>query len=319
MRILTLRQPYAQLTVRGVRPFDARSWIANESSGRIAIHAAKHADTADDLYDAAQRDSHLLHYLADFRWHTKEALRELPRRAIVGTVTLKRVVRAKYLRKAPHMVGTLTGEEWVWEFEDAVEIEPISLEHGPMKLGTLDDATACAVAEAEQKTRAAGVTFKVSPLPDSYEGRLAAARRGGYEEDFLDRMEDCKRIDEKKGYVEPPDLKSDEELEAERSAEELVDRACEERFIFKQPVDETLAKLYVEKNIERTFRRGMTLYFRTHELRLVNGASLIWVDRRCGELVRMFGEQEWAAREQFEERSGWELVRRTDVPFYEMW
>src|SRR5260370_15214877 len=96
MRVLSVKQPFAQLIVRGLNKWELRRWTTDHR-GQMAIHASSavpsHAVIADAL-----RDSALKALFASQSWIDREDLLLLPRSAVVGVVELVRVVSVQEWR-----------------------------------------------------------------------------------------------------------------------------------------------------------------------------------------------------------------------------
>jgi hypothetical protein len=279
MRILTIPQPYAQLTVRGARAHDVRPWTATaeEQTGRIAIYSAKNAVPWKELFGEARLDTYLSYYLSEFGWNTREALGALARRAIVGTVSLTRV--------AAQAEG-----QWRWEFGDAVEIEPVPLAQGPRRLGLLVDVTASAVAAAEHIARVR-LSTPLTPLP----GNIVAMRRieladprnslwqksREWLEDFEARM----KVKRNPGGAATT-----------LSLNERRRRELEQQGRFDNPNFEAL--------VQRTLRK----YFAGNAVRTVGGQEMVRVDHRQPLMEKLFGDHAWVPVKVFEQTLRWELA-----------
>src|ERR1043166_3233055 len=152
MRVLTVLQPFAQLIVRGLKEWDVRKW-SSDYSGRIAIYAAAAAPTNQLIADA-KRDDEMAWTFDEQGWHTRDDLMRLPRSAVIGTVQLVGVRRADMFRDEPPLCGKVARSDFLWKLADPIEIEPIFGIAGQLKLWTLPEDVAQAVADAEARARA---------------------------------------------------------------------------------------------------------------------------------------------------------------------
>ena len=89
MQVLTIPQPYAQLVVRGARPWMVRA-VPTDHHGPLAIHAAS-AVPSHDVVRESRRDPMLAAQFAAQGWREREDLVGLPRGSVVGVVRLVRV------------------------------------------------------------------------------------------------------------------------------------------------------------------------------------------------------------------------------------
>lgn len=149
MRVLSLKQPWATLIVRGVKRYEARSW-QTPYRGRIAIHAS--TGTEPGVFDLVDQNDAMASVISGQGWSDASDLKSLPRMAVVGAVDIVRIVPAKQIwaKLASEDKVLLTSDEelpdgfFVWELASPVESKPVSVK-GKLNLWTLPDAVAKSV------------------------------------------------------------------------------------------------------------------------------------------------------------------------------
>ncbi len=171
MRVLSVKQPFAQLIARGVKRYEVRTW-GTAYRGRIAVHASAAVPAFQLIFDA-ERDPRLGRAFSFQGWKDRDALLRLPRSAIVATADLVNVLRGNELKEAADLVGELEGSEYLWELADVVEIEPLAGVTGKQNLWTLSEEVAAAVREAEASARASAAA---NPPPGTEQSRRALER-----------------------------------------------------------------------------------------------------------------------------------------------
>ena len=138
MKVLSVRQPYAALLVCGAKRLEARGW-STRYRGPLLIHASSSAISATSIL-SYEFEPEFIAALDALGWRTKEALRGLPRSAIIGQVTLDDVVPSLDLEDAPSRDIALAAapdeETFFWRVKDAVAIEPVTA-HGKLNLWEL--------------------------------------------------------------------------------------------------------------------------------------------------------------------------------------
>jgi hypothetical protein len=127
VKALTLTQPWASLVVAGTKRYETRGWRP-PTFGRIAIHAAKaFPDDAIDFAIELQVDG----VLPVAEGHSPWALQPLPRGAVIGEVTVVRIITtesggARALSALERQLGDYTPGRYAWELVDPVVYdEPI--------------------------------------------------------------------------------------------------------------------------------------------------------------------------------------------------
>jgi hypothetical protein len=227
----------------------------------MAIHASAKVPPFQVLADA-ERDRWAQQHFEREGWRDRDALLALPRSAVVGTVELVRIVRPGDLDFTPGLVGPLEETDWLWEFADPVEIEPVTGVRGKLNLWTLDAAVAQAVTDAEERARASGAHQRAVPRESIEFAR--ARKRLEDNEPFWNQLREW--LEEKEQQAEKPPRRSK----------------------FRQGW------------FERLFRRVVSDYYATHQRRGTGAAEEVAVDRRRWELRAIFGDRAWVTRADFE-------------------
>lgn len=151
MRALSLKQPFAALIVAGIKRYEARSW-STPYRGRIAIHASSKR-TEGWILEEWDNDEDVAAAYAQMGWIDKADLASLPRSAVVGTVSIVEIhivkdVWERLTDTDRALVGNPFEDDYLWELQDAVAIEPVPI-NGKLNLWTLPDDVA-AVVERER-------------------------------------------------------------------------------------------------------------------------------------------------------------------------
>ena len=189
MRVLSIKQPWATLIVRGVKRFEARTW-QTPHRGQIALHAS--SGTAPYVFDEADGDDVLGTIFCNQGWGESADLKALPRTSVVGTVDIVTIVPAKKIW------DTLTPEDkvlvgsfeeppddlYLWELANPREIPPVQI-NGKLNLWTLPDDVAAVVASRSgaavestgSRATAAVVTEAVRVRADRLAEQQAALER----------------------------------------------------------------------------------------------------------------------------------------------
>jgi activating signal cointegrator 1 len=151
MRALSIGQPWATLIVRGVKPFEARTW-STSYRGEIAVHAS----SSIKGWVREECETNAL-----IRKALKKAaiidLDELPRGAVVGTVVVADVHRAKEIESDLTLTivalcgGDLYEDDLLWRLERPKELRtPISVK-GKLNLWTLPESVVTKVASSVRR------------------------------------------------------------------------------------------------------------------------------------------------------------------------
>lgn len=150
MRVLSIKQPWATLIVRGVKRFEARTW-QTPHRGQIALHAS--SGTAPYVFDEADDDDVLGTMFCNQGWGESADLKALPRTAVVGTVEILTIMPAKKIWHSltpddKVLVGSFEeppDDLYLWELANPRELSPVQV-NGKLNLWTLPDDVAAAVA-----------------------------------------------------------------------------------------------------------------------------------------------------------------------------
>lgn len=153
MRVLSIGQPWATLIVRGVKPFEARTW-STPHRGEIAVHASSSIKAW--VRDECNTEPLIRKAL---RKAAIDDLNALPRGAVVGTVVVSDVHRAKEIEPelTPGILalcGDLYEDDFLWRLEQPRELRvPIPVK-GKLNLWTLPDEIS---AKVRRSARQGGV------------------------------------------------------------------------------------------------------------------------------------------------------------------
>lgn len=128
LKVLSLRQPWAQLVVLGLKRWETRAWSTNYR-GQLAIHAAtRRPFGAQDLeFDDGGNLARLYGRLRDAGYTPAT----LPRGAVVGAVMLDQVLRIEDLCGQEAIsteeaeAGNYTSGRFAWRLSHATQCEPI--------------------------------------------------------------------------------------------------------------------------------------------------------------------------------------------------
>ena len=147
-KVLSIRQPWASMIVRGLKRFEVRSW-STEYRGQLIIHASSAAPTKAFAEAVFKDDLDLGKLMSKVGMSSLDDLRALPRSAIVGAVTLHDVLdsdqtAAQTTVDDASVLGELAGDNSYWLLKDAIEIVPITNIDGKLNLWELDDETSSA-------------------------------------------------------------------------------------------------------------------------------------------------------------------------------
>lgn len=183
MRALSLKQPFAALIVAGVQRYEARSW-STPYRGRIAIHASSKRTEGwileewDNVEDVAAA-------YAQMGWIDKADLASLPRSAVIGTVSIVEIhivkdVWERLTDADKALVGNPFEDDYLWELQDAVAIEPVPI-NGKLNLWTLPDDVAAVVERERARAAERKHAGKVPPERVKESLRLWRERRAARE------------------------------------------------------------------------------------------------------------------------------------------
>lgn len=139
MRVLSVRQPYAALLVLGPKRFEARVW-RTPYRGPVLIHASSAVVTKGTIEDLCV-DRALFHAIEGLGW-TDDAVRGLPRSAIIGQVDLTDIVPSQECTDATAVDYDLASypddETFFWRVSNGVPIDPVPI-GGKLNLWTLPE------------------------------------------------------------------------------------------------------------------------------------------------------------------------------------
>jgi hypothetical protein len=149
-KVLSIRQPWASMIVRGLKRFEIRSW-RTQYRGQLLIHAssARPGGTSEELFD----DGELADLLKRIGISSLADMQALPRSAIVGAVNLTDVLDAQTFESVStaddaSVVGAFNDDDFFFLLSNAVEITPISGVNGKLNIWTLDADLEAAIASA---------------------------------------------------------------------------------------------------------------------------------------------------------------------------
>ena len=282
-RTLSLPQPFAHLVACGAKRYEARAW-GSPWRGPIAIHAsAAPPSFATEAYGAS--NPLLGRRYADQGWSHRGHFLALPRSAVVGTARLVDVTRRGSLRGkvaddelCPPAIEVLD-DDFIWIFDDAVQIQAIAGVPGKQRLWTLPPQVVLAVADAERNARAAGGGGPVDP-----------ARRTRSLARWIARQEEGKLAEKRRA------LERDEALRtaavAQQQAEIAARRAREEAEIRER------GERFGDPEFERHFKEVLASYLDVHPVR-PNPQGVPSV-RLVGLLQRQFRGRKWLPLSEFE-------------------
>jgi hypothetical protein len=188
IRVLSIKQPWATLIVRGVKRFEARTWPPRWR-GRIAIHASSSTISKKEwkelLADAEAREALATAGLCD---HAD--VQALPKSAIVGAASVEeaRISLAWPLEECTALDRELSS--WwpsmiLWRLVEPVEFTPITGVNGRLNLWSLTGAEATAVLRRDSS----GEAWSGTPHDDSAVEKARDAEQAEleYSEAFPDR------------------------------------------------------------------------------------------------------------------------------------
>jgi hypothetical protein len=152
MRVLSIGQPWATLIVRGVKPFEARTW-STPYRGEIAIHAS--TSIKPWVRDACDTNPLIRKAL---RKAAIDDLNELRRSAVIGTVVVRDVHRAKEIESEltpgiAALCGDLYEDDFLWRLERPKELRLSIPVKGKLNLWTLPESVASQVADGVRRSR----------------------------------------------------------------------------------------------------------------------------------------------------------------------
>ena len=274
MKVLSVQQPFAELIVRGVKRWELRSW-STDHRGVLAIHASN-AVPSSSFVAQAQNDEELWGAFWAQGWADREALICLPRSAVISVVELVRVAPARELAAVPPLVDEPGDADFLWEFANAVWIDPVGPLSGKQRLWSLTDETARRVEELKRKTEDGRRT-------DGYESRE------GQGVTLRDERYNIGRLDEppyawpdRPAYRQPEHVQFvNKELEdrVERSIRQYYERHQSRRSgaVIEIKIDARLpelAKLF--EGMEWTSRQHFEMVILNHLYRSSQGDVSIW-------------------------------------------
>jgi hypothetical protein len=149
-KVLSIRQPWASMIVRGLKRFEIRSW-STQFRGQLLIHAssARPGGVFEELFD----DGELAELLKQIGISSLADMQALPRSAIVGAVDLTEVLDAQTFESVStaddaSVVGAFNDDDIFFRLSNAVEITPIGGVNGRLNIWTLDVSLEAAFASA---------------------------------------------------------------------------------------------------------------------------------------------------------------------------
>lgn len=143
-KVLSVRQPWASMIVRGLKRFEIRSW-STTYRGQLIIHASSSAPTRAFAEEIFEDRPELAELLARIGLTSLEDLLALPRSAIVGVVTLGEVLDSEAVQGVAtvddaEVIGELLDDQFYWLLSHAIEIAPVTGINGKLNLWELPAA-----------------------------------------------------------------------------------------------------------------------------------------------------------------------------------
>lgn len=144
-KVLSIKQPWASMIVRGLKRFEIRSWTT-PYRGQLIIHASSAQPTKRLAEELLEDSPAITALLKKIDISSLDELRALPRSAIVGSVTLVDVFDSDAVQKLTtvddaELLMELDDEYFYWQLRDPIEIEPIPDIDGKLNLWELDEKT----------------------------------------------------------------------------------------------------------------------------------------------------------------------------------
>lgn len=163
MKVLSVKQPWAQLIVCGAKRFEVRTW-KTEYRGALYIHASAAAPTGPFYQEQLTFGLGPVFEAADCA--DLMAMRALPRSAIVGRVTVTDIwmpeqFEANATAHDAVVIGPPEEGHYYWKLESPVAFPPILNIGGALNLWSPKPDVAAQVTHAERKAKA-GV-YRVDP------------------------------------------------------------------------------------------------------------------------------------------------------------
>jgi hypothetical protein len=188
IRVLSVKQPWASLIVRGIKRFEARSWPP-KWRGRIAIHASG-SPIPRAQWDALCEDSEVHATLKRAGLRDYASVQSLPTSAIVGAVTVSdaRVTEDWSIEECSDLDAALSAsamEMILWRLEAPREFGPIENINGKLNLWKITGAHAAKVRQLDGSSKA--------PAGAPFDDAAVSARRSGivadmeYAREFMNR------------------------------------------------------------------------------------------------------------------------------------
>lgn len=274
MRVLTMSEIDAYLTIMGAREYDPRP-VTTEYRGRVAIHAGAEPTSWASVVRRARGDAVFAACLREYGLDSRKGLKRLSRGAIIGVAELLEVIpAAQYL--PPPCTGEVRGCPWLWRLSVMRACRPVVIGRGRSNLwAPLDD-----VKRAVEGAKTVPVDLNRIPY---LAGRAAVRRSPGEAENWRRLMAGYERelAWNADYYGEGGDCEPDDD-EIEAMDEHNWD----------DPVVRT-------EGPEAVLLRGRVQYFREHEVRERNGVVEVKLDRRNPVLARAFPGTRWVSRKEF--------------------
>jgi hypothetical protein len=220
MKVLSVRQPYAALLVLGVKRLEARG-RATSHRGPLLIHASSAAVTSAAI-EGFQESRPLLALFERIGWTSPEALRALPRSAIIGSVDLVDSIPSEDFDGAEDIdyeLAAYPSDDVVyWLVNNAKACHPVAV-NGKLNVwdlpGELEEAVQSALMDGQTRRPAwaeAPVTGAPFVLRQYHPVLQLANALGGHPRTFREIVRDFIRFAEEKGLMSPTRVRVDSDL-----------------------------------------------------------------------------------------------------------
>ena len=295
MRVLSVRQPFAQLIVRGALDAVTRS-ASTPHRGVVAIHASSAPITKPFLSEIARAVAPEL--LSAQGWQTVQDMAALPLSSVVGVVRLTDVSalpdwaiesdeeedeeedegedEEDFDNDAHEEVATV----FEWQFGDAVEIVPVTGVRGQVRLWTLPEDVAALVTAAESAARPKKDPARFAALEPETAAALLAEEEAAAAADAAFWARQRKR-----------------ERDARRIAKGIDARVAKAEA--RRQLEQRTPRAFWHRSTEEHVARAITLYLKTHEVRGSVERAKVRIDRRQPYLRELFHGREWVPVTEF--------------------
>lgn len=186
VRVLSVKQPWATLIVRGVKRFEARTWPPRWR-GRIAIHASS-TPIRRSAWLELVADAEVQETLARAGLSSYADVQALPKSAIVGAAKVAdaRIVLAwtpEELRDVDAALSSGFPPDILWRLTEPAEFTPITGVDGKLNLWTLTGAAATEV----RRRDGSGAAWSGAPHDDAEVAQAGEQERAllEYSRDWL--------------------------------------------------------------------------------------------------------------------------------------